>query len=54
MRDGKDEDVETEVVGDAGGWLDRRRGNRVLRCVGTPGVDRFAPFLLERVFGDVV
>lgn len=47
-------DLDDEVAGDAGGWLDRRRGNRVGRCVGTPGETVFAGVLLERVFGDVV
>ncbi|KAF2463367.1 nucleoside hydrolase [Lindgomyces ingoldianus] len=46
-------DVEAMVVGDAGGWLDERRGNRVDRCVGSPGVERFAGELLERIFGRV-
>lgn len=40
-----------EVAGDTGGWLDGRRGNRVGRCVGSPGTEGFAGFLLERVFG---
>ncbi|KAF2856401.1 nucleoside hydrolase [Plenodomus tracheiphilus IPT5] len=44
--------LEEEVVGDAGGWGDRRRGNRVAWCKGSPGVERFAGVLLERVFGD--
>ncbi|KAF2120878.1 Inosine/uridine-preferring nucleoside hydrolase domain-containing protein [Lophiotrema nucula] len=47
-------DVESEVVGDAGGWLDSRRGNRISRCVGTPGEEKFAGVLLERVFGAVL
>ncbi|PVI02086.1 nucleoside hydrolase [Periconia macrospinosa] len=46
-------DLDDEVVGDAGGWRDARRGNRVGRCVGSPGVERFAGVLLERVFGEV-
>lgn len=45
--------VEEEIVGDAGGWLDRRRGNRVLTCVESPGRDMFGGLLLERIFGDV-
>ncbi|KAF2266993.1 nucleoside hydrolase [Lojkania enalia] len=44
-------DVSQEVVGDAGGWLDTRRGNRIQRCVGTPGEETFAGVLLERIFG---
>lgn len=40
-----------EVPGDTGNWLGRRAGNRVRRCVGTPGEERFAGELLGRVFG---
>lgn len=43
--------LDEHVVGDAGGWRDKRRGNRVMRCVQSPGVDKFAGLLLERVFG---
>ncbi|ORX97058.1 Inosine/uridine-preferring nucleoside hydrolase domain-containing protein [Clohesyomyces aquaticus] len=46
-----EEEVGEEVVGDAGGWLDERRGNRVDVCVESPGTERFAPELLGRVFG---
>ncbi|KAL2042845.1 hypothetical protein N7G274_004605 [Stereocaulon virgatum] len=42
---------EGEVKGDAGGWLQRGKGNRVDRCVGTPGDELLAPLLLDRVFG---
>lgn len=48
------EDLSEEVVGDAGGWGDSRRGNRLERCTGTPGEDAFAPELLRRVFGEDV
>lgn len=44
--------LDEEVTGDAGGWRDSRRGNRVMWCVESPGVERFAGVLLERVFGD--
>ncbi|MCJ1468653.1 hypothetical protein MMC07_007282 [Pseudocyphellaria aurata] len=40
-----------EVLGDTGGWLSRRRGNRVRRCVGTPGERALAPALLDIIFG---
>ncbi|KAF2018627.1 nucleoside hydrolase [Aaosphaeria arxii CBS 175.79] len=43
--------LDDEVAGDAGGWLDERKGNRVDRCVGSPGTDVFAGVLLDRVFG---
>jgi hypothetical protein len=46
-------DLEEEVVGDAGGWIDTRRGNSVSWCVKSPGVDLFAGVLLDRVFGSV-
>lgn len=45
--------LDEEVVGDAGGWSDRRRGNRVGWAVQSPGKDLFARVLLERVFGAV-
>lgn len=45
------EDGEGGVVGDLGGWLDRAGGNRVRRCVGTPGTRALAGVLLNRVFG---
>jgi inosine-uridine nucleoside N-ribohydrolase len=40
-----------EVVGDIDGWLSGGLGNRVGRVVGTPGKDKFGPYLLERIFG---
>jgi hypothetical protein len=46
-------DLEEEVVGDAGGWRDSRRGNKVSWCVQSPGTEAFAGHLLERVFGKV-
>ena len=45
------DDVEGEVKGDTGGWLQRGRGNRLDRCVGTPGEELLAPLLLDKVFG---
>lgn len=46
-------EIDAEVIGDAGGWRDSRRGNRVQWCMRSPGVDRFAGELLERVLGGV-
>ena len=40
-----------EVSGDTGNWLSSGRGNRLSRCVGTPGERALAPFLLDRIFG---
>ena len=40
-----------EVSGDSGGWLRRGRGNRVARCVGTPGAERLAGVMLDTIFG---
>ena len=40
-----------EVSGDSGGWLSRYMGNRVGRCVETPGDGVCAKLLLERIFG---
>jgi inosine-uridine nucleoside N-ribohydrolase len=45
-------DLDEEVVGDAGGWRDSRRGNRVGWCTRTPGEGKFARVLLHRVLGD--
>lgn len=36
---------------DHGGWLKRGKGNRVRRCVGTPGERVLARLMLERIFG---
>jgi inosine-uridine nucleoside N-ribohydrolase len=47
------ESLDEEVVGDAGGWRDSRRGNRLERCTRSPGVDLFASVLLERVLGNI-
>jgi inosine-uridine nucleoside N-ribohydrolase len=44
-------DLDAEVVGDAGGWRDSRRGNRVSWCTQSPGQDLFAKVILERIFG---
>ena len=45
------EDDEHEVPGDTGGWLSGRSGNRLQRCVASPGNDIFGKFLLNKVFG---
>ncbi|KAI5250387.1 nucleoside hydrolase [Aureobasidium subglaciale] len=45
------DDGEGEIPGDAGNWLSPNAGNRVARCVQSPGVDLFAPYLMRRVFG---
>nr|POE74833.1 hypothetical protein CFP56_37364 [Quercus suber] len=39
-----------EISSDSGNWLSRHGGNRLQRCVGTPGEDAFGAFLLKRVF----
>ncbi|KAI4719887.1 nucleoside hydrolase [Aureobasidium sp. EXF-10727] len=44
------DDGEGEIPGDAGNWLSPNAGNRVGRCVQSPGVDLFAPYLLRRIF----
>ncbi|KAG9957727.1 nucleoside hydrolase, partial [Aureobasidium melanogenum] len=44
------DDGEGEIPGDAGNWLSPNAGNRVGRCVQSPGFDIFAPYLLQRVF----
>ena len=45
------DDGESQVTGDMGGWLSALRGNRINRCVGTPGVRMLAPLLLDTIFG---
>jgi inosine-uridine nucleoside N-ribohydrolase len=45
-----DESLE-EVSGDHGNWLSGGAGNRLRRCVGTPGSGAFAETLLKSVFG---
>ena len=40
-----------EVGGDCGRWLEGGEGNRVARCVGTPGESDFGTYLLKRIFG---
>ncbi len=45
------DDGESDMPGDTGGWLSELRGNRVNRCVGTPGARLLAPLLLDRLFG---
>lgn len=39
------------VQTDHGDWLSARKGNRVRRCVGTPGNQVFAGFMLDLIFG---
>lgn len=39
-----------EVPGDTMGWLSARKGNRINRMLQSPGQDRFAHVLLEKVF----
>ena len=45
------DDGESQVSGDTGGWLSKLRGNRLNRCVGTPGARLLAPLLLDTLFG---
>ncbi|KAL8716046.1 MAG: hypothetical protein Q9225_006269 [Loekoesia sp. 1 TL-2023] len=47
----KAKEGEREVEGDMGEWLTWRKGNRVDRCVGTPGERVLAGVLLETIFG---
>ncbi|KAK4560508.1 hypothetical protein LTR86_005705 [Recurvomyces mirabilis] len=39
-----------ERAGDSGNWLSRKAGNRMGRCVGTPGEETFGGYMLERIF----
>ena len=47
----KDDCGDIEASGDADRWLTGANGNRINRCVGTPGQDIFGRLLLKRVFG---
>lgn len=45
-----DGEGEEEVSGDSGCWLQKGRGNRLGRCVGTPGAEKLAPLMLRAIF----
>lgn len=47
----REDDDDGEVSGDTGNWLSNKNGNRLGRCVGSPGEDLFGGLLLKRVFG---
>ena len=47
-----DEDEGRMVSSDNGGWLSRSKGNRIDRCVGTPGDEKLAVLILDAVFGN--
>ena len=51
MRDHDDGDDDGDVPGDTGCWLSQSRGNRIDRCVETPGRGKLAPYLLRSIFG---
>jgi len=51
MRDDDDDNDGREVSGDSGGWLGKSRGNRISRCVGSPGETVLASFMLDTIFG---
>ena len=46
----KRRDSDGAVPHDIGNWLGRQSGNRIYRMIGSPGEDRFAPYLLDRIF----
>ena len=47
----KDDYDNSAAPGDTDGWLTGGNGNRLNRCVGSPGQDIFGRLLLKRVFG---
>ena len=49
--DSDDNDEGHEAPGDHGGWLSTSLGNRVGRCVGTPGENELSRILLQKIFG---
>lgn len=46
----KRDDLE-DLPEDEGRWLSSATGNRIHRCIGTPGVEALAPFMLDIIFG---
>lgn len=46
-----DDDDDSEAPGDTDGWLTGGNGNRLNRCIESPGQDTFGRLLLRRVFG---
>lgn len=48
---GEDAPEGGKVNSDAGGWLSKSKGNRLKRCIKTPGDRALAPFLLDTIFG---
>ncbi|KAK3110270.1 hypothetical protein LTR53_015612 [Teratosphaeriaceae sp. CCFEE 6253] len=45
----QDEEV-GERPGDSGDWLSNKAGNRLARCIGTPGEKTFGGYMLRRIF----
>ena len=50
MRDDDSDEEDAEVPGDSGGWLGKSSGNRIGRCIATPGESLLAQFLLDSIF----
>ena len=50
-RDRKTREDDGEGNGDTGGWLSPLKGNRIDRCIGTPGTDALGALLLDMIFG---
>ncbi|EME49551.1 hypothetical protein DOTSEDRAFT_68360 [Dothistroma septosporum NZE10] len=46
----REDDHDGEIPGDTGNWLSAKNGNRLRRCIASPGEDLFARFMLERIF----
>jgi inosine-uridine nucleoside N-ribohydrolase len=47
----REDDVEGDIPGDHGNWLNTRAGNRLGRCIESPGTDIFGTYLLKKIFG---
>ncbi|WPG99018.1 Hypothetical protein R9X50_00182000 [Acrodontium crateriforme] len=45
----REDDILEEIVSDTGNWLSNHCGNRLGRCVGTPGRDVFGSYLLTKI-----
>lgn len=53
ISNGSDAVTIDEIPGDEFGWLSAKRGNRINRYISSPGFDKFAPDLMERLFGEI-
>jgi inosine-uridine nucleoside N-ribohydrolase len=46
----REDDFEGDIPGDHGNWLSVRAGNRLGRCLESPGTDVFGTYMLKKIF----